>query len=413
MSGQQAENSLHENSIGWMIILALLAIVFLLIWFFLDTEIKNFIRWIRYGEMWVASFVISFLENAGVFGSGDAGYHINFNGKDYSWFAGFELIPQIPAAQLEYEHMLYISAMAMEPWKYIFVAILIASALWCMKSGPNTQYRDNLGLEGLIKRQSEIFPVIQPFIEFNPSTQPPRPPGAPVPAELPRFAEALGPEEWLAYNEIATPDGQLKEEGLFKAFRQQLGPRWKGPKALEPFKQVLLAAFCLKAARKRKEADIFLGRLAKCWSFKEGMQLSKDKTLLQEARSILRDKKMSGETMKKINQHAYETTAMLRALQVAREEGGVLAPAQFVWMRGHNRTLWYPLNNLGRQSFHMEALGAMSHFVAEKRTSRPIPVAKMEGAIETITEYMNSSRKRPIPQLDYSASKKRGIKKAI
>ena len=47
------------------------------------------------------------------------------------------------------------------------------------------------GIEGLIHRQKQNFPVIAPFAEFDPSTQPPRPPGSPVPAELPAFAEAL------------------------------------------------------------------------------------------------------------------------------------------------------------------------------------------------------------------------------
>ena len=102
----------------------------------------------------------------------------------------------------------------------------------------------------------------------------------------------------------------------------------------------------------------------------------------------------------------------MRALAFARSEGGVLAPAQFVWLRAHDRGLWYPLNNMGRQSFHMEAMGAMAHFKAERMTQRPIPVAKMGDAVKTIKEYMGSQRARPIPQLDYSGSKKKGIKAA-
>ena len=46
-------------------------------------------------------------------------------------------------------------------------------------------------------------------------------------------------------------------------------------------------------------------------------------------------------------------------------------------------------------------------------TQRPIPVPKVEHAVETITEYMGTTRARPIPQLDYSKSKKRGVKKAV
>ena len=155
-----------------------------------------------------------------------------------------------------------------------------------------------------------------------------------------------------------------------------------------------------------------LGRLAMCWSSKGSLNLGKDKKLLKDAKAILRNKDLAGKTLSKVNQHAFEITAMMRGLAVAREEGGVLAPAQFVWMRARDRMLWYPLNNMGRQSFHMEALGAMSHYKAEKMTQRPIPVPKLENAVETIAEYMTSSSARPVPKLDYSASKKRGVKKA-
>ena len=69
------------------------------------------------------------------------------------------------------------------------------------------------------------------------------------------------------------------------------------------------------------------------------------------------------------------------------------------------------MNNLGRQAFHIEAIGAMCHFKAEKTTNRPIPRPKMEDAVTAITEHMMSDKARPIPPLDYSNSKKRGIKK--
>jgi intracellular multiplication protein IcmP len=55
----------------------------------------------------------------------------------------------------------------------------------------------------------------------------------------------------------------------------------------------------------------------------------------------------------------------------------------------------------------------MSHFKMEKMTQRPIPTPKVDFAVDTIKEYMGSIRARPIPQLDYSGSKKRGVKKAV
>ncbi len=416
-SGQQASNTLYENGIGWAIMLVIFAVLIWIFWIFFDTEVREMVRWIRYSEMWVVSWFIS--DDYTFAHSGNLkAWQDNFNGYDgvdSRTGKSFHTdgVIEYDKEKLRYYHLSKFSAMAMQPLRIPLLLLISAGGLWCMFSGPRTHNRKRMSLENLIQVQAKVFPVISPFVKFNPSTQPPRPPGAPVPVELPLFAEALGPEEWLAYNNIQIPDGEIDEHSAGKAFIRQLGKPWRGVKGLDDYKQILLASFCLKASRKREPSDDLLSRLAVCWEFKGGLNLSKDKKLLKEAQKVLKDKELSGSTLSQANRHAYETTALLRALQYAREEGGVLAPAQFVWLRAHDRTLWYPLNNMGRQSYHMEALGAMSHFKAEKLTSRPIPVPKIEGALFTIREYMKSGRARPIPQLDYSKSKKRGVKKAV
>jgi intracellular multiplication protein IcmP len=418
VSGKE-EGTLYEGGIGWSLMAIILFVLVWIFWHFFQEEIRDMVRWIRYAEMWVISWVLP------------EDYTFTFRDKELSFFdyfkgfnyekptkKGLELVhypgvAEFYKGELGYNKLARFGAMAMQPLKLPIVGLLGAAAFWCMLKGPGTQYRRKLGLEGLINAQSKIFPVTRPFVEFNPSTQPPRPPGSPVPAELPLFAEALGPEEWLAYNNVNVPDGKIDKEDAAQAFAKQLGAPWRGSKNLAPYKQILLAAFCLKAARKRTESENMLGRLTKCWSFKHGLKLSKDSSLISDARKVLRDKSLAGKTLSQVNRHAYEATAMIRALQYAREEGGVLASSQFLWLRAHDRTLWYPLNNTGRQSFHMEALGAMSHFKAEKLTRRPIPVPKMDHAVQTIQEYMGSIMARPIPQLDYTKSKKRGVKKAV
>ncbi len=414
MSGKE-EGTLYEGGIGWALMLIVLFVLVWIFWHFFQEEIRDVVRWIRYAEMWLVSWFLP-KDYTFVYNGKELPFFDYFHGFKYQYKGRVKFYPGVAdfyKSELGYNKLSFFGAMAMQPLRMPIVLLLTGGAFWCMLRGPGTQYRRKLGLEGLIKVQSKIFPTTAPFVHFNPSKQPPRPPGSPVPAELPLFAEALGPEEWLAYNNVHVPDGQIDKDDASRAFIEQLGAPWRGSKKLEPYKQILLAAFCLKAARKRTEAEDMLGRLTKCWSFKKGLRLSKDPMLLSHAHKVLRDKSISGKTLSQVNRHAYETTALLRALQFAREEGGVLASSQFLWLRAHDRKLWYPLNNMGRQSFHMEALGAMSHFKAEKLTQRPIPVPKVEHAVQTIQEYMSSIMARPIPQLDYSKSKKRGIKKAV
>jgi intracellular multiplication protein IcmP len=322
-----------------------------------------------------------------------------------------KLAHNMPADKIDGDFLSLISTVAMTPYLPVVIAVTLCFAVWALFKGPGSEHRVSYNINTLIKKQSNIFPIISPLIDFNPNQQPPRAPGSPVPADLPLFAEALGPEEWIAYYNIPVPDGKMDEEAATKSFAKQLGERWRGAKHLDSYMQIMLAACCLKAARKRSDADTMLGRLALCWNEKEGLKLSKDSTLLKEARAVLANKDLSASTLRKCNEHAWETTALMRALATAREEGGVLAPAQFIWLRGHKRELWYPLNNLGRQSYHMEAIGAMAHYKAEKLAQRPIPRPKVVDAVKTLAEYMASKKARAIPQLDYTNSKKRGVQK--
>lgn len=388
-----------EAALGWGILAAVFGGLFYLVWWYFSTEMKSMIRWLRYSEMWIISLFV------------DDNYTVHWKGQEIGFNEAMKMAREMPADRIDLNFLSLISTVAMTPYLIIVVVVTMVFAFWTLFKGPGSEHRQTFNVDTLIKKQANIFPIIAPLADFNPGLQPSRAPGTPVPAELPLFSEALGPEEWVAYYNIPVPDGKVDEEAAAKAFGKQLGERWRGAKHLDGYMQVMLAAFCLKAARRRADADTMMGRLARCWSQKEGLNLSKDKTLLKEARSVLGNKDISGPTLRKCNEHAWETTALMRALANARDEGGVLAPAQFVWLRGHKRELWYPMNNLGRQSYHMEAIGAMAHYKAEKLAQRPIPRPKVLDAVKTLVEYMVSNRVRAIPQLDYSNSKKRGVQK--
>lgn len=400
MSDGKADG-MSEKAIGWALILAVLGVFLWVIYYFiLEDEINNSIRWVRYWQMWLVSWFVS-----------DDYMVTLLNGRTYNLNDWLELTKNYPIEELDFSILAGMTSLALLPMKWFFAGVIILIGLWTYTRGPGTQFTDIFNLDSFIAAQSKAFPVIAPFKNFNPAKMKPRAPGSPVPVELPLFAEALGPEEWLAYCQIPVPDGVIDEEMCAEAFAKQLGRRWAGPKGLKNYEKIILAACCYKAARKRVKSDEIMGKLALCWDHEKGFQISKNTEILKEANRVLKDKEMAGPVLKNCNQHAWTTTALLRALLTAREEGGVMAPAQFVWLRGHDRLLWYPLNNLGRQSHHMEALGAMAHFKAEKMAKRPIPRPKVKDAVKAIVDYMGDSNARPIPTLDYSDSKKRGIKK--
>lgn len=287
--------------------------------------------------------------------------------------------------------------------RWLVVLYLGIMGFYYMYVSKKSKFRTAWDLEGLIKIQSKQWPVITPIVDFDPIKDNARNPGEPVPLDLPTFAEALSPEEWVAYHRIPVTNKMPDKEGLRRALQLQLGPKWTGVGCLTLAQRCLFAAFALKGAQKRKESDALLGRVATFWNHKTDFNPPAE--LVAEVDGILKDPKVGIPALRIADKHAFRTTALIGVLKWARERGGVLAPAAFLWLRGHERSLWYPLNNCGRRAFHAEAAGAMAHFLAERHAHKPLAIPRLETAILTITQYWGLWN--PIlPDVDDSGVKK-------
>ncbi len=302
----------------------------------------------------------------------------------------------IDLSALEFRHVAAMSEVAGSYWRYPAGAILILMTIVTLFRGPGARFHMRHSLESLIRAQAQAWPVISPIVGFNPAEANARAPGQAVPATLPPFAESLAPEEWIAFHAIPMVEGVPAAGPAGEAFARQLGPRWKGPGDLPVHLQALFAAFALKGARRRSEADEMLGRISACYTMAGGLRLTP--ALRNEINAILANPKLGGEAVKVARRHAYRAPAMVGLLMWARKRGGVLAPAQFLWLRGEDRAMWYPLNNAGRQSFHPEGAGALGHYAAEIRVGRPLLKPKVEAPVASLIRHVREHN-LPIPEL--------------
>jgi intracellular multiplication protein IcmP len=383
------QKSPHEDFIMTFFAVFVIGGILFIIWYVFQVELKSALRWIRVGQLHIVSLLYGDQASVPKYGSTAT------VGIWKRWLPRAD-----PDTQINFEAIKIMTTLAVLPLRYYFVGALAILALIVMFKGPGAYYRRRMGLEALMQEQAKSFPTIAPFLKFDPRKLPFRAPGQPVPAQLPMFSEALSPEEWLAYHQVGYSGGQLDVGRAYQGLALQLGKRWQGPSKLPPHMQGLYAAFALKHVRKRKQSDELLNALSLSWSADGGFKPASK--LVSEIRKIVKDPKVGGALQKYADQHAYETTAMLRCLQRAREEGGVLAPAQFVWLRGHDRTLWYPLNNLGRKSYHAEAAGALVHYTNELIAGQRIPTPRFEEVIKGFEVYMKSAG-RTVPELDKKA----------
>ncbi|MDR3424952.1 MAG: hypothetical protein P4M13_07755 [Alphaproteobacteria bacterium] len=400
-----AGNQQGEPALLLFVFLGMLAGFGWLLWhltrgFWLDYPL----RWLRYGEIWSINLFSSHRYDAcldwlrlarvndtnpspAVIGATNACFGANFLGQVPGDQAGLYY-------QMSGPPFIALGNAAMRIFRWPLAAILASIGCYELFLSPNNKFFTKHTLESLIETQAKMWPIISPIVKFNPSKTG-RILGDPIPDKLPPFAEALSPEEWVSWNRIPVINGIPDRDVTRRAFISQLGPQWKGVDSLPLHMRALLAAFALKGAQKREESDEFLGRLALCWSPDKGFRPEAE--LIAEIDKILQDPKTGGKIPAAADRHAWRTTAMLGALQWARANGGVLAPAQFLWLRAEDRALWYPLNNLGRRAFHSEGAGAMAHFMAEESAKKPLPIPRVDTAIVTLNTYLHDPDKRPVP----------------
>lgn len=288
-------------------------------------------------------------------------------------------------------------------YRWVLLAVCVYFVYYALFVSNASKFRTRHNLESFIKAQAQMWPVIRPFINFNPAKFSSRVLGTPVPSKLPLFAESLAPEEWLAFHKIPVVDGIPDKERTRRALLHQLGPRWEGKfESLPAHIACLMAAFALKGVQKRDESDEFLGRIAVCWSAEKGFAPTPD--VLAEARKYLKDPAIGGEAAKLAAKHAYRTTALLGVLKWGRYMGGVLASAQFLWLRGVDRELWYACNNLGRRTFHSEGAGALAHFMAEDAAGKALPIPRLETALIAMNQYLAANQPTIPPHADDAAA---------
>jgi intracellular multiplication protein IcmP len=384
-----------------LVVVGLAAGVF---WYVFRVPILEGLRWLRLGELWVVGLFshqqdrcFSWLLRSH---TGPPDVSSTMAKLAYDCF-GTEFMGSLPSEKrLEYFSLTGASMAAVERIATIYIrwplAVVFAIvAVYIMFFSPRNKFKTRHTIESFIKTQAKMWPVISPIVDFNPIKSSARIPGSEVPDKLPLFAEALSPEEWISWHRIPVSNGVVDREAARRALLLQLGPRWNGLDGQAPYFRALFAAFALKGAQKREESDEFLGDVSLCWTAKAGFHLTPK--VAAEVKKIIHDPEIGGKALEEAARHAYRTTAMLGVLRWARSMGGVLAPAQFLWLRGTDRHLWYALNNLGRRSFHAEGMGAMAHFMAEQAAKKPLPIPRVDTAVVTLNQFLSDPEKRSIP----------------
>lgn len=305
--------------------------------------------------------------------------------------------------------------------------LIAALALVCLVWAPPARFKRKLDLEGLAREQASFFRAAGAYLGRGLRLVPlgdsaPRPADPALHAHewvarLPEIKEAEPPAQegtqgeakriWTKRKTSGTPvyDAAKVTKGLIA----QLGPVWRGAAAARPPARIMFAAISLHLEGRREECLTLLGDLAEALAA-DGEQgpagperpLEAPPDVVATADAVISDGNLRIPAESAARQHAFETTALMGLLNLARLNNGVLAPPQFNGLKLMDRNLWYALHSLGfpghgpGQNSHpnprVEAIGARAHWENERQARCALFNPEISSALHAVRAAIEQHR---------------------
>ena len=213
-----------------------------------------------------------------------------------------------------------------------------------------------------------------------------------------------------------------------RVLREQLGSVWTGVANLTPAETLLLAIAIPRVAATDGSLDdaAFKACLAEsnemvnwCWDQFKPPPKDSDKADkagiatdplawlqpqidLTVPRTVIARHIESKPMQAILGKHAYVRTILFAMFTAARSLG-VLPPADMRWMRFFDRTLWYVLQNFGRQGAYVEGSAVHVHYLYEIKSNNPLIEPQLDKAITALDMALTAFRYRPSDRDAYRA----------
>ena len=317
-----------------------------------------------------------------------------FAGRIDPWGIPFEVIKNIRIGVGERTKWMFAAG----------IAILAGVVAFKMRGGG---YSSKFDLNSLIHFQTLEWKVTAVSAAFKPDT---------APAQL---DPAMRPSDWVREKKAwrkreGNEMGGLDLDVVRRELEEQVGPTWRGLEPSHPtYVKALIVIFGLhhkntmttlnpkdKVFKERITVSLDLrGKISQIYAANLHDPRSKDVDAKVEAliAPYLADKKLMASCEKRMKDFGYLHTALVHLLTEARRAGGVLASAEFLWLKHVDRTLWYGLNNAGRRAFHTEGAGIIAHYQAERVSGHALVEPHVAEAVMGMETYFKD---QGIDQLD-------------
>lgn len=356
MAAPAQQQQSGDNSLAPLWIVLCIFLLGWLLWSFFHTQIVSFSLQIKFFESRLISFVVpsaAQLPNA---------------------------IKQLIPAQVAFPQLLDISREVGTYLRYPIIFILLVLAVIIYFSHVNLQFKKFYTMHSLAEAEKNNWPQISPVINLNL-----------VKEDIDKgpWAMALSPMQFAKKHQLLQEEKiipsmtmaakisnqvtvNIRREAAYPIFVLQCGEYWQGVEHLTPATKALFAVFAARANRDRDGALKLLLQIAE--------STSTGKLNFSGVNALLEKHKNNKSVHRVIHSHAYVLTVMASMLVLARKEG-VLATADFLWLKPTDRLLWFMLNSVGRQTAFSEVSGPFAHWNIERAMGRRLMVPMVEEAV--------------------------------
>lgn len=256
-------------------------------------------------------------------------------------------------------------------WPVMGVLLVLAVIAYFRHS--TMMFRQRYNMNTLKELERENWPQIEPVLSLNLVKED---------IEKGPWSMAKVPLDYCKENKIIKIEEKegkkiwaIEKGPAARLLTMQLGPLWKDLFNLPIHIKALIVIFVAHAQRNQDISKHFLKQIA--GSAASGKL---DFTGVNEQLMQYQNAKILSWLRPR---HAYVRTMMASLLEVARANG-VLATAEFLWLKPVDRKLWYMLNSVGRQTAVVEVSGIFAHWKAEKALGRAMTTPMVKEAVKAL-----------------------------
>jgi intracellular multiplication protein IcmP len=374
MSGGQAQGD-DKNS---MQILWVIACVFLIagaIWYGFSEQLKILFIAIKKYELYLAYYVVKYLP-----------FEALVNDVETSLI----LAKSMTKAELSLDSATMLATKAGQYLSPIYILIMLYFANKGYFKNVKMRYKKRYSMKTLMQQEKEIWPHVKAVC------------GVDLVAEdldSGPWAMGLSPVQFCKRNNLITIKAEkpnaanalkgctfkmiLDHAKATQIFIGQLGGLWRGVQHLPPHRQAIFAVLAARGCRDSAAAKTL------AFNLNASIQEGKTGAISFSGVDALLKKHSNDPNVQKIcAAHAYEYCVFVAMLLFARADG-VLASAEFLWVKPIDRPFWYVLNNVGRKTAVTESAGSYAHFLAEKAIHRPLSVPFVSEAVKALQLALN------------------------